>query len=320
MPIKRIGIKKYIWVKAKSERTQPTTSTTNFSHIKTGRRTIGSYQNPIQCWRKVPAGWGGNKDPKECVCDEKLNGVQEVFKDNPCVDSSGKKICSRRIRTGMLLTNEQLKDPTKKQNSINYNYKQYLQRKCKTIQQNSFNFTPNQPATQPHQFRGNCSQNTDGNCCFNGVTYKPNNKKYSKQGSVSAGERLLRLKYDSITKNGRKKADPYRGSKSIQNKIVKSKSYTDKMAGAGKRIFRSGGPRRRPRLAHRHVTDKPNLRNPPHKPLLCPPSFNECVNKGFLTVPPDVGEEGGDGSDGSAGETPRYADTITVIFNKSSEN
>ena len=138
----------------------------------------------------------------------------------------------------------------------------------------SFNFETI-AADQPHQFRGNCSQNTDGDCCFNGVTYKPNNKKYSTQGAVSAGARLLRLKYNAITKNGREPGNPYRGGAPNQNRIVKSKSCVDKMAGAGRRIFRSGGPRRRPRLVHRNVTDKPinNTTNPPpHKPLACGPN------------------------------------------------
>ena len=306
MPIKRIGVKKYIWVAAKNSREisgVTTVGQTNFSHRKTGRRTKGSFQNPIQCWRKAPAGWSGGKTPNPdncaCVTNPTFNGVQEVFKDTPCVDSNG--TCLRgqniRIRSGMLQTNAQLKDPynpRKKQNSVNYNYKQYLQRKCKTIKQNSFNFIPQKSSTQKHHYRGNCSQNSGDpgqddptNCCFNGVTYKPNNKKYSTQGAVSAGARLLRLKYDAITKTGREQGtdvlpQPYRGGASEQNKIVKTNSCQDKMLGSGKRIFRSGGPRRKPRLVHRQTTDPPpsnKVRDRPQKPLTCGPRVGgDCCN------------------------------------------
>ena len=297
MPIKRIGVKKYIWVAPNNTRqnSKLENGKTDFSHWKTGKRTKGSYQNPIQCWRKAPAGWGGGKDPNPencaCVTNPKFNGVQEVFKDTPCVDKNGKCLRSQkvRIRRNMLQSNAQLANPYNprlRQNSVNYNYKQYLQRKCKTIKQNSFNFTPNQPATQKNQFRGNCSQNTDGDCCFNGVTYKPNNKKYSTQGAVTAGARLVRLKYDAITKTGRQRGtgklpQPYRGGTPAQNPIVKTRSCQDKMLGAGKRIFRSGGPRRKPRLAHRQSTDpvpRPGCLPSPPLPLTCGPGAVDCCD------------------------------------------
>ena len=299
MPIKRIGVRKYIWVAAQNNREDHPLEVgkANFSHRKTGKRTKGSFQNPIQCWRKAPAGWGGGDapNPENCACvtNPTFNGVQEVFKDTPCFDKNGTCLRSQkiRIRRNMLQSNIQLAHPhnPRMKQKTNYNYKQYLQRKCKTIRQNSFNFTPNQPTTQPHQFRGNCSQNSGDpgqddptNCCFNSVTYKPNNKKYSTQGAVSAGARLVRLKYDAITKIGRTTGSPYRGGAPSQGSIVKTQSCQDKMLGAGKRIFRSGGPRRKPRLAHRQTTDPPpndRVRDRPHKPLTCGPRVDgDCCN------------------------------------------
>ena len=295
MPIKRIGVRKYIWVAAKNNRENPQfkeIGKANFSHRKTGRRTKGSFQNPIQCWRKAPAGWNST-DASDCACvtNPTFNGVQEVFNDTPCVDKNGTCLRSqkRRIRSGMLQTNTQLanpRDPRKQHNSVNYNYKQYLQRKCKTIQQNSFNFIPAKASTQKYHYRGNCSQNTEGDCCFNGVTYKPNNKKYSTQGAVSAGARLVRLKYDAITKTGRERGtgvlpQPYRGGSPAQNSIVKTRSCQDKMLGAGRRIFRSGGPRRKPRLAHRQSTDpppRPDCLPSPPLPLTCGPGAVDCCD------------------------------------------
>ena len=300
MPIKRIGVRKFIWVAAKNDRADPQfkkVGEANFSHRKTGKRTKGSFQNPIQCWRKAPAGWGGGASPNPencaCVTNPKFNGVQEVFKDTPCVDKDGTCLRSQkiRIRRNMLQSNIQLAHPynPRMKQKTNYNYRQYLQRKCKTIEQNSFNFIPAKASTQKHHYRGNCSQNSGDqddptNCCFNGVTYKPNNKKYSTQGAVTAGARLLRLKYDAITKIGKETGSPYRGGAATQNKIVKTQSCQDKMLGAGKRIFRSGGPRRKPRLVHRQTTAPPpteRVRNRTQKPLTCGPRVdggNCCEN------------------------------------------
>ena len=105
MPIKRIGVRKYIWVAAQNNRENPQfkeVGEANFSHRKTGRRTKGSFQNPIQCWRKAPAGWGGGESPNPtncaCVTNPTFNGVQEVFKDTPCVDTCGNCLRSQKRR------------------------------------------------------------------------------------------------------------------------------------------------------------------------------------------------------------------------------
>ena len=48
MPIKRIGVRKYIWVAAQNNRENAQfkkVGKANFSHRKTGNRTKGSFQN-----------------------------------------------------------------------------------------------------------------------------------------------------------------------------------------------------------------------------------------------------------------------------------
>ena len=88
-------------------------------------------------------------------------------------------------------------------------------------------------------------------------------------------------KKHSNTKIGKETGSPYRGGAATQNKIVKTQSCQDKMLGAGKRIFRSGGPRRKPRLAHRQSTDpvpRPGCLPSPPLPLTCGPGAVDCCD------------------------------------------
>ena len=84
----------------------------------------------------------------------------------------------------------------------------YLRGRCKTIQQNSFNYTNNRDLTKcenlanPEEFRPNCQgclNCNNGNTCNQKVSYyKPNNCKFAVQGGVSSSSRMARLKYDTI--------------------------------------------------------------------------------------------------------------------------
>ena len=263
MPIIKIGVKKYIWQKPPS-----------LASAHEGSLGIGA-RNPLQRWRKVPASGpstlttssvpeGLKNNAGGCGCVANANNkhlVQEVFKDaippgssTPCRDKNGTCLLSYkgpRIRSGMLQNNAQMnRTPGAPIPRCNNNYKQYLYSKCKTLKQNSFNFSTDNTGLPPNTYRGQCTSTS--NCTESCVTYKPNNKKYSQQGAVSSGTRLARLKYDAITKNGKSAGSstppiPYRGGEPLQNQIIKSKSCTDKLRGAGKLIYRSGGPRRPPR-------------------------------------------------------------------------
>tara|TARA_Y100001970_G_scaffold271595_1_gene367235 strand:+ start:261 stop:1403 length:1143 start_codon:yes stop_codon:yes gene_type:complete len=118
----------------------------------------------------------------------------------------------------------------------NYSFKQYLHRRCRSHKQQSFHFLSNSPVISAnnlsHQYAtgchaalskkddqpcaidcSNCIVGCDGqcngqvkcagyslcdatnnNCC---ATYKPNNATFSRQGAVSGGSRINRLKYQT---------------------------------------------------------------------------------------------------------------------------
>ena len=119
--------------------------------------------NPIQKWRKVP-------------CCNTNTFTQEIFKEKQCLDNAGKNLrCVHRIRT--MQNKNGVFDFDK-----NYNYKQYLQKRCKTYYQNTFNFSKEGTET-----RCNCPK-----CKI--VTYKPNKH-------VTSSTRLLRLKNNAINLN-----------------------------------------------------------------------------------------------------------------------
>ena len=123
--------------------------------------------NPIQKWRKVP-------------CCNTNNNKQEIFKEKNCIDTvSGNNLrCNHKIRSQAL----PLDSLGKFDNNKNFNYKQYLQKRCKTYYQNTFNFSKEGTET-----RCNCKK-----CKI--VTYKPNKH-------VTSSTRLLQLKNNAINLN-----------------------------------------------------------------------------------------------------------------------
>ena len=85
--------------------------------------------------------------------------------------------------------------------------KQYLQNRCKTHSQKSFNFDPvNQssenkpggPESQSNTYLANCQPNSEG-CRL--TVYKPNNYQFAKQGAVDCSTRILKLNVSTISTN-----------------------------------------------------------------------------------------------------------------------
>ena len=137
--------------------------------------------------------------------------------------------------------------------SYNYDTNQYLTRRCATFQQQEFNFLSNKsmdPSGCCTKFRScsNCQYDTAGvcDCSANGfctkinklpcevkntkcyATYKRSNPKFNRQGAVSGGSRINRLKYQTRlisqsrivngktnTVNGRLPATLYKCSKPL---------------------------------------------------------------------------------------------------------
>ena len=89
--------------------------------------------------------------------------------------------------------------------------KQYLQNRCKTYDQKTFNFAsndminngakPGSPAALTNTYLANCNSNAQvtGNCQL--TVYKPNNHQYAKQGAVDSSTRNLKLNVDTISTN-----------------------------------------------------------------------------------------------------------------------
>lgn len=101
--------------------------------------------------------------------------------------------------------------------NYNVSYKQYLQNKCKTYDQNSYNFVspasanlpgidkiiPGAPDSYPVTYAGQCvpavnETASDAPSTCSVVVYKPNNWQYAKRGAVSSSERIQRLKFNTI--------------------------------------------------------------------------------------------------------------------------
>lgn len=91
--------------------------------------------------------------------------------------------------------------------------KQYLQNRCKTYEQKSFNYLSNNPYDKPYvkpggpdslsnTYFGNClcpSEPSQRGCKL--TVYKPNNYQYANQGAVSSSTRILKLNVDTISTN-----------------------------------------------------------------------------------------------------------------------
>lgn len=125
-----------------------------------------------------------------CACNTHFT-TTEIIKDNlsqcnsltVCYNPSIKSTINSKKPNGTY-TND---------NSYSYSNSQYLRRKCETYERN----LPTRTDVLTGKVYGNCVE--DQSTCTGQITYKPNNTKFSVQGGVSAGERLLRLKYNTIT-------------------------------------------------------------------------------------------------------------------------
>jgi hypothetical protein len=93
------------------------------------------------------------------------------------------------------------------------NYHQYLEKRCKTFEQQSFNFPdfnnnntnvfdkPGSPITLNNTYTPNCSECINNPECNKKVVYKPSNYQFATQGSVSSDLRTLKLGLNTIETN-----------------------------------------------------------------------------------------------------------------------
>ena len=135
---------------------------------------------------------------KTCACCETPYLINQVFKNVTT--------CYCNI-TKSANTAFPIDQNTGKRVDYSQSRSEYLHSRCKTFNQNSFNFDFNPT-----------------NCCNCNPVYKPNNAKYTTQGAVSSSARLLRLKYNNITTNAKYNANQPRYRGDLTNNVFINKS------------------------------------------------------------------------------------------------
>ena len=147
--------------------------------------------------------------------------INNVYKDNWA------KSCAFPTSDPPVCYSPVIKKTQNKNGLMDYEYsystRQYLNRRCRTYKQQTFNFTSNTPADPSgteccsNKYQANCACAPDcsgcrcelipavpackvsnNSCC---VTYKRSNQRFNKQGAVSGGSRINRLKYQTILKS-----------------------------------------------------------------------------------------------------------------------
>lgn len=116
---------------------------------------------------------------------------------------------------------------TKRGSSANNKYygdnRQYMQSRNMTVEQNGMHILRQGDATSipgtPASYTNVYASNTVSHCPgadpsmattkFIPVHYHPNNSKYGSQGAVTASEKILRLKYDTVTYGGQATNTPF---------------------------------------------------------------------------------------------------------------
>ena len=236
--------------------------------ITKGTRTGAPYRNPIAGWRKAK-------------CDKSRNiPTNTIYADNYTDCSSceiNKGIQGRTfrpiIRSGMQEKKEYCKISGKCEqiNKYSFSYRQYQNNKrCLSFERSLEKVGGCKDAN------GNCIyEYTKSSCCptcnvgkpCKKTIYKPNNKKFSKQGAVSSGSRLDRLKLDTIrsARSGgiigkdNKRCNIDKKKAECKDGIPKGKYFAGKYF-AGKPRF-TGYAQRRPIGLGWSVAAKRNVRN-----------------------------------------------------------
>ena len=133
-------------------------------------------------------------------CKYPKNPTNTVYKDNYAKTFGG----AIELDISNCCYNNKIKRIQNNNGKINYKYnyssQQYLNRRCRTYEQQSFNFAQNTPikGSKNSEFPTYCENNGVNNCKS---VYKKNNPKFSTEGGVSGGSRINRLKYQTVVKS-----------------------------------------------------------------------------------------------------------------------
>ena len=180
-----------------------------------------NYRNPVLGYRKIL------KTPK-CQPSDSNEPTNTLYQDNWTKNKIKNVSYSNKPPTSVVYNKNGIKNPV-----YNNHYSQYLQRRVKNFDSLEFHFLSNNPiescgnefATAAHNstpildVSSNDLKNIDSNipdCKPNGypgqticdvknnqakAIYKRTNPKFSKQGAVSGGSRINRLKYQTVLKS-----------------------------------------------------------------------------------------------------------------------
>ena len=278
--------------------------------ITTAKRMGAPYRNPIAGWRKTLECCDNNCE-NNCSSNAPKQTIQTIYKDN----YSGKKnddsgCCSRDcnnnsisnsgiqgrthrpiIRSGMQPKSSCCKPCV---NDYSFDYRQYQHNKrCLSFERSQEKYIGNNKCKNEN---GKCLNRYNKGGCYccmdcsdkpvnnkaNTVTiYKPNNKKFSKQGAVTAGSRLERLKLDTLRASNSKCIKGQR-CKEIPSKFEDS----DKVYKYPNGPYFAGQPRFTGWMFNKYHHEVVNMNKYSQQPLGIPqltahPPGNTCIKECF---------------------------------------
>lgn len=278
--------------------------------ITTSKRMGAPYRNPIAGWRKTLECCDNNCD-NNCSSNAPKQSMQNIYADNYSGkknDDSGccSKDCSNNIisRSGIqgrtlrpiIRSGMQPKSSCCKPcaNDYSYDYRQYQHNKrCLSFERSQEKYIGNNKCKDAN---GKCLNRYNKGGCYccmdcsdkpvnnkaNVVTiYKPNNKKFSKQGAVTAGSRLERLKLDTLRASNSKCIKGQR-CKEIKSKFEDSNKVYKYPNGP----YFAGQPRFTGWMFNKSHPEVVNMNKYSQQPLGIPqltahPPGNTCIKKCF---------------------------------------
>lgn len=125
---------------------------------------------------------------------DKRGYVTQILPDNRLYEY--KVGCKDRTKYPLIKSGLQ---PNNNENNYNYSYNDYLKKRLMTYDKKIPTIKPNEGTSKTWGYKGNCQTEVAANCPHNAVTYsKKSNPRFYKNGAVSSGSRLDRLKLDTI--------------------------------------------------------------------------------------------------------------------------
>lgn len=144
------------------------------------------------------------------TCDYGENGINVIKTENFGSNNINKYNCCNKEKN-VIKSAQTIIYPVNEKGFIDdqgtikycYNYKQYLQKKCKSFDQRSYHYDPSPAVTkenryQPKKYKSQCYSNNN-NCRIS--YFKPSNSTFSIQGATSSSNRVQQLKIRTITQN-----------------------------------------------------------------------------------------------------------------------